>query len=41
LTTTKSEITFEEILNPICDSPSNLASFNHRADGEDKDDDEG
>jgi hypothetical protein len=41
LTTTKSEITFEEILNPICDSPSNLTSFNDRADGEDKDDDEG
>jgi len=39
-TTTKSEITFEEMLNPIGDSLSDLASSEDEEDGEDEDNDE-
>ena len=39
-TTTKPEITFEEILNVIGDSLSDLASSEDEEDGEDEDDDE-
>jgi hypothetical protein len=38
--TTKSEITFEEMLNAIRDSLSDLASSDDEEDGEDEDDDE-
>jgi len=40
LTTTKSETTYEEIMNAIGDSVSDLASFNNWESGEDKDGDE-
>ena len=40
LMTTKPGTTFEEMLNPIGDSLSHLASSNNGEDGEDKDDDE-
>ena len=40
LTTTKPETTFEEMLNGIRDSLSNLASSDDGEDGEDEDDDE-
>ena len=40
LTTTKPEITFEEMLNAIGDSLSDLASSEHEEDVEDEDDDE-
>jgi len=40
LTTTKPEITFEEMLNAIRDSLSDLASPEEEEDGEDEDDDE-
>jgi hypothetical protein len=40
LTTTKPEITFEEMLNDIGDSLSDLPSSNDEEDGEDEDDDE-
>jgi len=39
-TTTKPETSFEEMLNAIGDSLSNLASSDNEEDGEDKDDDE-
>jgi len=39
-TTTKPQITFEEILNAIGDSLSDLASSDDEEDGEDEDDDE-
>jgi len=39
-TTTKPETTFEEMLNAIGDSPSNLACSDHEQDGEDEDDEE-
>ena len=39
-TTTKPEITFEEMLNAIGDSLSDLASSEHEENGEDEDDDE-
>jgi len=41
LTTTKPETTFEEMLNAIGDSQSDLASFNDEEDGEDLDVEEG
>jgi hypothetical protein len=40
LTTTKPEITFEEMLNAIGDSLSDLASSDNEEDGEDEDVDE-
>ena len=40
LTTTKPEPTFEEMLNAIGDSLSDLARFEYGEDGEDEDDDE-
>jgi len=40
LTTTKPETSFEEMLNAIGDSLSNLASSNNEEDGEDEDDEE-
>jgi len=40
LTTTKPETIFEELLNGIRDSLSNLANSNDKEDGEDEDDDE-
>jgi len=40
LTTTKPETTFEEMLNTIGDSLSNLATSDDENDGEDVDDDE-
>jgi len=39
-TTTRPKITFEEMLNAIGDSLSDLASSEHEEDGEDEDDDE-
>jgi hypothetical protein len=40
LTTTKPEITFEEMLNAVGDSLSDLESSEDEEDGEDEDDDE-
>jgi len=40
LTTTKPETTFEEMLNAMGDSLSDLASSHDEEDGEDKDDEE-
>jgi len=40
LTTTKPETTFEQMLNAIGDSPSDLVSSDDGEDGEDEDDDE-
>jgi len=39
LTTTNPETTFQEMLNPIGDSLSDLASSDDKEDGEDEDDD--
>ena len=40
LTTTKPETTFEEMLNAISNSQSNLASYDHLEDGEHENDDD-
>jgi len=40
LTTREPEATFEEMLNTIGDSPSELASSNNEQDGEDRHEDE-